>query len=348
MVPNLNVGINAMARRTVADCIVHYSLFFAVFAPNNFALAAAAPRFSKSQVRSAALDPAISITFADPSILQDTDGAWYAFATNNNPGPNVPVARASSPAGPWTVLPNDLMPTPGAWSNGQNVWAPDVRKVGDMYVLYYSATYGGQTTQHCVGAATASTVLGPYAAQDSPLACPLENGGAIDPSGFIDSDGTPYVIYKVDGNSIGHGGVCLNTADPIVPTPLMLQQLASDGVTLVEDPIELLDRSSADGPLIEAPNMLLRDGIYFLFFSSNCYSTTLYDISYATASSVRGPFTKSAAPLMVTNDPFELTSPGGVTTTMDGQNVVFHANCAAGRCMFESNISISGTTVTVN
>lgn len=31
-------------------------------------------------------------------------------------------------------------------------------------------------------------------------------GGAIDPAGFVESDGSHYVVYKIDGNSIGHGG----------------------------------------------------------------------------------------------------------------------------------------------
>jgi hypothetical protein len=40
------------------------------------------------------------------------------------------------------------------------------------------------------------------------------------------------------------------------------------------DPIALIDRDDADGPLIEAPSMNLANGIYYLYFSSNCYSTT--------------------------------------------------------------------------
>jgi beta-xylosidase len=309
-------------------------------------LVSASP-ISPIQDRATTISPVINSNFPDPAIFQDSDNTWYAFATNNN-GINVQVAQASSPSGPWTVLPNDPLPIPGAWSNGQNVWAPDVRKIGSTYVLYYSATDAAQTAQHCVGTATSSTVLGPYTAADAPLACPLSAGGAIDSSGFTDTDGAHYVVYKIDGNSIGNGGVCGNTVAPIVPTPLMLQQLAADGVTAVGDPIELLDRGDADGPLIEAPNLVLVNGVYFLFFSSNCYSTPQYDVSYATASSVKGPFTKSSAPLMVTNDPFEITAPGGAQATDDGTNLVFHANCDVGRCMFERAIGISGTLVSIS
>ncbi|KAN0103311.1 glycoside hydrolase family 43 protein [Hyaloscypha variabilis] len=296
--------------------------------------------------RATTIAPVIDINFPDPAILQDSDNTWYAFATDGN-GKNVQVAHASSPSGPWTVLPNDLLPTPGNWSNKQNVWAPDVRKIGSTYVLYYSATDAVQTAQHCVGTATSDTILGPYTAAETPLACNLSIGGAIDSSGFTDTDGTHYVVYKVDGNSIGHGGSCGNGVAPLVPTPLMLQQLASDGVTAVGNPIELLDRDGGDGPLIEAPNLILVDGVYILF-SSNCYTTPLYDVSYATASSLKGPFTKSKAPLIITGNPFNITTPGGAQATVDGKNLVFHANCGAGRCMFERAISISGTSVSIS
>lgn len=245
------------------------------------------------------------------------------------------------------MLDNDLLPTVGSWSDGKNVWAPDVRMIGSKYVLYYTAEDAQYTAQHCVGTATSNTILGPYTPNNAPLACPLSQGGAIDPSGFTDSDGTHYVVYKVDGNSIGRGGSCGNTVSPIVSTPLLLQQLASDGVTAVDNPIQLLDRGDADGPLIEAPNLILVNGVYILFFSSNCYSTTLYDTSYATASSVKGPFTKSSAPLLVTNNPFALTAPGGATATTDGKELLFHANCPAGRCTYQSSITVSGNTVTI-
>jgi hypothetical protein len=112
-----------------------------------------------------------------------------------------------------------------------------------------------------VGTATPDTILGPYSAAATAIACNLTAGGAIDPSGFTDQDGTHYVVYKVDGNSVGHGGSCGNTVARIISTPLMLQQLAGDSITPVNEPIELLDRGDADGPLIEAPNMILVDGV---------------------------------------------------------------------------------------
>ena len=296
------------------------------------------------QSRETNLDPVINANFPDPSILYDGD-TWYAFATNNGVH-NVQVASSPSISGPWTILAQDLLPITGIWSNGANVWAPDIRKVGPKYVLYYTAEDASSTAQHCVGTATSDTILGTYTPDDTALACPLSQGGAIDPAGFTDADGTHYVVYKVDGSSIGNGGRCGNTVAPIVPTPIMLQQLAADGTTPVGSPVQILDRGTADGPLIEAPSLILYAGVYVLFFSSNCYSTPQYDISYATATSIMGPYTKSSAPLAITGDPFNLTAPGGATAGAGGKNMVFHANCDAGRCMYEHPITISGTTVT--
>ena len=65
-------------------------------------------------------------------------------------------------------------------------------------------------------------------------------GDAIGPPPFQDSNGKLYV-YKVDGNSIGHGGDCNNGIEPLVPVPIMLQELEDDGATSAGDPVQILD-----------------------------------------------------------------------------------------------------------
>lgn len=294
--------------------------------------------------------PVIAQDFPDPDILQDESSLkWYAYATNENNKINVQVATAPSLSGPWNVLSIDALPTVGAWSTGKNVWAPSVRRVADgSYVLYYAAEAASDSSRHCIGTATSSQITGPFTPLSTPLACALSLGGAIDPAGFTDTDGTNYVVYKIDGNSIGHGGSCGNTVSPIVSTPLMLQKLASNGVTAIGNPVQVLDRGDADGPLIEAPFLLrTAGGVYILFFSSNCYDSKYYDISYATASSVLGPYTKSSAPLLQTPD-YGLLAPGGVAATPDGKQIIFHAYCGGSggnptgpRCMYERNLQIS-------
>lgn len=187
------------------------------------------------------------------------------------------------------------------------------------------------------------------------LSHPHRQGGAIDPDGFIDpSSGSLYLTYKIDGNSLGGGGPCGN-ADNSHSTPLMLQQMSpQDGTTPIGDPVPILDRDDGDGPLIEAPSLAKSaGGTYILFFSSNCYNTDLYDVSYATASSITGPYTKSGKPLLVSGDGpnGSLNSPGGADVAPDATRFVFHADLNKGdasvREMYVGSMTVDGTTVTV-
>ena len=122
--------------------------------------------------RSISRGPVISTNFPDPSWIQDGD-KFYAFSTNSG-GRNVPTAQSSDFKN-WSVIADhDALPTVGAWSTGEAVWAPDVvRLANGQYVLYYTAIAKGSKT-HCVGAATSDTVLGPYEPAAESIACPIE------------------------------------------------------------------------------------------------------------------------------------------------------------------------------
>lgn len=200
-------------------------------------------------------------------------------------------------------------------------------------MMYYTDALVRRPASHCLGVATSQTIMGPYTPLEQPWACPDPNtiGGAIDPDGFFDvSTGKRYVTYKVDGNSIGHGGSCNNAIAPQVPTPIMLQEVGPDGITNIGGPIQILDRDDSDGPLIEAPALhRSEEGIYFLFFSSNCFTTPLYDTSYATATNIAGPYTKTSRPLLITGDGPELVGPGGLDVVHGGQMVLFHGTMTA-------------------
>jgi beta-xylosidase len=292
--------------------------------------------------------------FPDPAIIKDPKSSkWYSFATAGN-GHKIQVASAPAVSGPWTWLDIDPITSAGSWALNQDIWAPDVRYLADskQFVMYYAAPYAANSRFHCVGAAVATSITGPYEPAKDPIACPIDQGGAIDPNGYYDvATKTQWVVYKVDGNAIGHGGTCGNTVEPLVSTPIMMQQLAQDGVTKIGQPFEILDRGQYDGPLVEAPSLIRAcDGTYVLFFSSNCYSTTLYDVSYATSPTLSGPYTKSSAPLLVTGN-YGLTAPGGASAVDGGGTMVFHANCpdvgGSGRCMYETTFKVANNVVTI-
>ncbi|KAK1760631.1 family 43 glycosyl hydrolase [Echria macrotheca] len=295
----------------------------------------------------------LNTDFPDPTIVHDPSSQkWYAFATASS-NKNIQAASAPSPSGPWTLFGSDVLPDTGAWTTGRNSWAPDVRVIvpGSRYVMYYSGEIiSSSKTYHCVGVAVASSILGPYIPDTKPFACPLARGGAIDPSGYFDrKSGERYVVYKVDGNAIGHGGYCGNGVAPYASTPIMLQRVdASDGTTALGDPVEILDREQeADGPLVEAPDLFrTENGTYVLLYSNQCWDSPGYTVSYATSDTVGGHYVKRGV-LLGTGD-WELTAPGGATvadpdpapddgTETEGGWMVFHANCPGGkggRCMF--------------
>ncbi|KAI9898341.1 hypothetical protein N3K66_006701 [Trichothecium roseum] len=280
------------------------------------------------------LTPSLPVDFPDPSIIQAEEGTWYAFATNTG-ATKVQVARTQDPLGNnWELLGHDAMPDAG-WSSGSNTWAPDVRRVADgSYVLYFSGQVPG-SHQHCIGVARSSSVAGPYKPDPEPWVCPRAQGGAIDASGFYDeAEGKRYVAYKVDGNSRGETPTACGEGvnDPTLRTPLVLQEVADDGVRKIGQPTVMIDRvATQDGALIEAPNLVRRgsDGMYVLFYSSHCFTDPLYDIKYAYSQNIRGPYTRSDGPLLKAPD-FGLRAPGGMTSARlsGGQDfIVFHGKC---------------------
>lgn len=188
---------------------------------------------------------------------------------------------------------------------------------------------------HCVGAATSSSIQGPYTPLDSTFACNLAAGGAIDPDGFKDPvSGNRYVVYKVDGNAIGHGGACSNSDAPIVPTPILLQQVSTtDGVTPIGNALQLITNDAIDGPAVEAPTLLYNSKykFYFLLYSSGCYTETSYAVRVASATSVTGPWTKASNPFLVTGQTAaDVYIPGGADATVDGTKIVFHGDVNLG------------------
>ncbi|KAK5941205.1 hypothetical protein PMZ80_006482 [Knufia obscura] len=280
------------------------------------------------------IQPVLAEDFADPSLV-NVNGTWFAFATSGN-GHNIQVAASPSfTTHEWRLLnETNVLPDPGPWALNKDIWAPDVVQLEDgRWVMYYAAPLVDNKDMHCIGAATSTSIVGPYEPQKDPFACPKEDGGAIDASGFVDpKSGNLYVVYKVDGNSINaHGGDCNGNPDPsngyLHPTPIMLQQVSkADGITKMGDPVQLLDRGEADGPLVEAPSLFYNSesGLYFLTFSSNCYATDLYDIGFAYSSCLDTEFVKSKYPLMTTQS-IGVSAPGGADMSDDGKYALYHA-----------------------
>ncbi|KAJ5462304.1 hypothetical protein N7530_010509 [Penicillium desertorum] len=292
----------------------------------------------------------LNTNFPDPSFMKAADNKWYAFGTNGN-GKRVQVA-VSDNFKTWTLLDVEALPTLSTWETENDHWAPDVVMRDDgKYVMYYSGEAKSYLRHHCVGTAIADHPAGPYVPSNTPLSCRLDRGGSIDPAGFKDKDGSRYVVFKVDGNSIGNGGDCNNGVEPLVSTPILLQKVGADGVTPIGDAVQILDRNTADGdgPLVEAPNLILHGDTYFLFYSTHCFTDPLYDVRYATAKSITGPYTKTNVPLINAGNT-GLISPGGGNVCGCGDRMLFHGFCTeerTSRCMYVADVIIEGKTAKI-
>ena len=276
--------------------------------------------------------PVINTNFQDPSLIE-VDGTWYAFAGANGNSKGINVQVATSPDfSTWTLRKGyDALPVLGAWHvpHAGHLWSPDVSQLADgTFIMYYAADRNlkGHHSQHCIGAATSPNIMGPYMPLNETFACNLKVGGAIDPDGFIDlpdPDQARYVVYKIDGNSIGHGGFCKNTKKPIVPTPIMLQKVASDGYTKIEEPVELIRNIPSDGPNIEAPALIYDPTrqLYILFFNAHCFTTLTYRILYATSKTLLGPYTRGEKPFLASGyTKADVHSPGGIDFNANSKN----------------------------
>jgi beta-xylosidase len=257
---------------------------------------------------------ALDQDFPDPAVLQ-FHGVYYAYSTNAG-GLNVPVATASRLYGKWSVSAHDALPAVGSWANTGLTWAPDVSRLASGRFLMYYTAQDRTSGRQCVGAAIAARPAGPFTpVGDTPLACPTEIGGAIDPAAFVDRGGRRYLVYNKDGNAIG------------VPTYLYVQRVADDGVTLRGAPIATIRNGSAEGNLIEAPFLVHRGHTYYMFYSYGAWNNDSYTEGYATAPSLSGPWAKSDVPLLSTAlFGGSVVGPGGMSVLRGGADsrIVFH------------------------
>lgn len=163
--------------------------------------------------------------------------------------------------------------------------------------------------------------MGPYTPYDSSFACPLDKGGAIDASGFVDISGRVYALYKLDGNAIG-----LKDAQGKLSTPILLQEVSpEDGVTPIGAAKQIFDREESDGHLVEGPSLIYSTqvGKYILLLSSGHYDKDDYRMTYAYADRIEGPYARPSGNLMETGM-YGVRGPGGGSFAADGRHLVFH------------------------
>jgi beta-xylosidase len=232
--------------------------------------------------------PVFEDNFPDPHIVVH-EGGFIAYATNA--GINLPMLSSRDLVHwSWVTRADDPkkrldgMPALAPWVKEGFTWAPEVMKIGDRWLLYYTANHRKRDVQ-CLGVAVADNPTGPFRdGSAEPLVCQFELGGTIDANPFRDSDGRLYLYYKSDGNRVGR------------KTMIWGQRLSSDGMKVQGAPVALVeDDREWEWKLVEAPTMVRAPAGYQLFYSAAYYGwdpkerLSRYATGYATCTGPLGP-----------------------------------------------------------
>ena len=249
---------------------------------------------------------------ADPHVIS-YDGKFYMYATNANSNGDCSYLQVWSSVNltNWTNEGICYQPKTTNWSI-DGLWAPEVIEHDGTFYLYYSG-WDIKKGGHQIGVATSTSPIGPFEdykgetangkvdAKEAPIKFDF---AVIDPSPFIDDNGDKYMLITQDQKA----GV----------SSIYIAKLNDDMVTIDYSTVELLitpsldfEKKSVTSFWNEAPFMYKKDGIYYLFYSTNYYMDRYYAVGVATSTSPYGPFVKNEEPLLMTQDYWDYISGTG-------------------------------------
>jgi GH43 family beta-xylosidase len=257
-------------------------------------------------------NPVIPFDCPDPGVVETPDTEPPGFAAVCTGG-RLRV-RTSRSLVTWSDTESFILPggKPAWAANGDRNWAPEIHRVGEGYVAYFTSVNGANVLS--IGAANAPSPTGPFTDRGAPL---VEHpDGVIDASFFEDADGSRWLAYKIDGNAHAR------------PTPIFIRELAPDGLSFAagSSPTQILvnDPGTWEGGVVEAPWIVERSGVYYLFYSGNVYDHR-YRTGVARAGSLLGPYEKRGAPILQNNERWVGPGHGSVVTVGGLDYFVYHA-----------------------
>lgn len=224
-------------------------------------------------------NPVVDYSLPDPSVVRGGDGYFYLYATEDIR--NLPIHRSKNLVD-WefvgTAFTKEGRPT---FEPKGGLWAPDINKIGDKYVLYYSMSrWGGEWT--CgIGVATADRPEGPY--QDLGMMFRSNEIGvqnSIDPF-YIEDSGKKYLFW---GSFRGIYGA----------------ELTDDGLALKSGGV----KKQIAGTAYEGTYIYKRDGYYYLFASTGtcCEGVkSTYQTVVGRSESLWGPYVDKQGKSMMEN-----------------------------------------------
>lgn len=234
-------------------------------------------------------------SLADPYVLKDIDGTYYMYVTGNG----YPCFSSRDLVN-WTYEKKVFTGTNRKWATN-GFWAPEVIRIGSKYYLHYTA--GRDDEVKHIGIAVADKPTGPFVdVNDYPF---IDHGtkGTIDSHVFVDDDGRTYMYYSnaMSTNPIPEDPSKKRSEIWVVEVTPDLSTQISEHVMLIYPQQKWENNPNSSQYWNEGAVVIKNNGIYYLFFSANCYCAANYAVGYATSTSPLGPFTKYAGNPVLSN-----------------------------------------------
>jgi len=217
-------------------------------------------------------NPVIDRSLPDPTVIR-VGNIYYLYSTEDIR--NVPI-YASRNMVTWSYVGTCFTEaTRPQMVPGGGIWAPDINKIGDNYVLYYSKSKWGGEWECGIGVAVARSPRGPFT-DVGKLFISNEIGvqNSIDPFFYEEEDGRKYLFW---GSFRGIYGI----------------ELSDDGLSIKDG----AQKQQIAGTYTEATYIHKHDGYYYLIGSAGtcCEGiNSTYRLVVARSKNLFGPYVDKA------------------------------------------------------
>lgn len=215
----------------------------------------------------------LDVSIADPQVLKEGD-TYYLYGTTYDAGFGV---FSSADMVHWQRRGLAWTPTSTSWAQS-DFWAPEVIRSGSNWYLFYTGKNAASGRRNiCV--AMASSPLGPYVDVTTPIMPPGQS--YIDGHPYQDPVSGRIFLYAVE--------------DRPAPSRIVVTELTTPPIARTGAITEVMTVTQPwEGEWVEAPFVVRHNAHYYMMYSGRWFWENEYAVGYATATDLRGPWTKAS------------------------------------------------------
>jgi hypothetical protein len=255
----------------------------------------------------------------DPSGVLRPDGSIVVFTTQAN---GYRIQRLTFGPRLRRTSRSEALVSLGPWMSGADLWAPDVApSAAGGWVMYFGAAASADSpygAHRCIGRARSADLLSGFVADGPPVVCSDRlQEEFIDPSVFIDDDGSRWLLYR-RGSTDGTREIFSVAIDPAtdLPTgePHLLVNLAD------ASPAALTRRAShVENPQLVRvyPNRTFELLVSAGDWGNSTYLTLAFNCDSPMSCNRRAPGSRAGPYHIALRSEGSLKGPGGVSLLKD-------------------------------